>query len=348
MATPWNSPLARITSGHLPSLDGIRAVALLVVLSTHATIPLASPGYFGVDMFFALSGFLITSLLLAERARTGGIDLPGFVARRTIRLVPALVVTVVIAGPALALVFAAPVRVLVESASALLYLTPVTDRLIGPSLGYGQMWTLTMEQLFYLLWPLLFIVALRCRHGTRFLVGALAVATTGLYAIYLGVAFTGHTPPAMCRVAGIALGCLLAFALRAGITVSLPGAGIAGTVGTLLAWVLTPTPGESFVPMIAAASTCGLIVSLLGSPEGPLARLLGSRPLAALGTVSYEMYLWHLPMIVLFAAASGRERIDVWWMAYPLTLALAVGTHRFLMPFQRKLRHRFSVGRSAH
>lgn len=339
------SPLARVTEGHVLALDGIRAIALLFVLSTHASIPVASPGYFGVDMFFVLSGFLITSLMLAELDRTERVDLAGFVARRAIRLVPALIVTVVVVAPALALVFATPTRVLVESISALLYLTPFTDRLIGPSLGYGQMWTLTMEQLFYLLWPAIFILAMRRRHGCRVLVGALAVTTIGLYSIYLVTTLTGHTAPAMCRVAGISLGCLLTFTLRARSSRSLPVSGVAGVTGTALAWFLTPTPVEPFVPLIAAAATCGLIVSLLGSPDTPLARFLCWRPLTALGTVSYEMYLWHLPVIVLFAAVTGKGRLDVWWMAYPVALIMAFGTHRLLLPAQRTMRRRFSAGR---
>ncbi|MDQ1519575.1 MAG: hypothetical protein QOI55_648, partial [Actinomycetota bacterium] len=180
--------------GYNPALDGIRAFAILAVLGFHYTFRrrlLMPGGYLGVDAFFVLSGFLITTLLLAEHSRKSRISLRAFYARRALRLLPLLAVVLVVA--IIVNIVASPLSEGRPSrqaitAAAFYYANWFHLRPAGSELGFlAATWSLSIEEQFYLVWPLLFIGMLRVglRKGTLFAVTLAAAAASALWRLYL-------------------------------------------------------------------------------------------------------------------------------------------------------------------
>jgi peptidoglycan/LPS O-acetylase OafA/YrhL len=174
---------------YIPGLDGIRAVAVMAVLFYHANFPWALGGFLGVETFFVLSGFLITSLLLAEWRTTGQIDLKYFWLRRARRLLPAVWLLLLVL-PFLAAVFArdALPRLREDVSAALFYITnwvyivrevPYFESFGRPPL-LQQLWSLAVEEQFYLLWPLLLLILLRAFPNRRAAVLAATLVLVGL------------------------------------------------------------------------------------------------------------------------------------------------------------------------
>lgn len=178
MSTPTEQ-LAGI--GHLPALDGMRAVAVLTVMGFHATIPGFHGGRAGVDVFFVISGFLITSLLLGEEARRQRINIGDFYMRRLLRLYPALVTAIVVALVLAYLkipIFDASTRTFRETfigvPFTLLYSLNVARAADWSSGGFlGHTWSLAIEEQFYLVWPVVVVLVLRSR--SRAMLGWIAL-----------------------------------------------------------------------------------------------------------------------------------------------------------------------------
>ena len=332
MPAATSAPRARL--GYLPALDGLRALAIVLVVLHHASGIEQGPlefGVLGVDVFFVLSGFLITALI-AEQMRAGSFSRRRFYARRAIRLMPALVVTVVVMTPAAVIV--AGRWELVGAAAALLYLTPL---LTGQF--FFHTWTLAFEEWFYLLWPIVLAKFFRDRltlMQCAALVGALGVVTQGL--IYL-------VPGSfVARPSGLLIGCALALCwldgrrfrrpgamLALGLTMILVGAGVGPVLWDALPYTLA---------VVGAVLTIGAIAS---DAAGPVARGLASRPMVAVGVVSYEWYLVHFPLLQLTEELWGA--IQSLWMG-PLSLGIAFALHRALAPLQARLRSRLGESRA--
>src|SRR5882672_8926270 len=156
-----NTDRGTVRLGYRPSLDGVRAIAILAVLACHCEW--LQSGYLGVDVFFALSGFLITSLLLEEYTATGTITLRWFYARRALRLLPALLGLLVVGTSVI--LFTVPAEygpLALHEAAAVLFYVANWAWLIGLPLGlYGHTWSLAIEEQFYMLWPLALLGLLR-------------------------------------------------------------------------------------------------------------------------------------------------------------------------------------------
>ena len=289
--------------GYRPALDGLRGVAVALVMVRHLGQSFGvGGGTVGVGTFFALSGFLITTLLVEERQETGRVDLGRFWIRRACRLLPALAVmlaaVVVWFGVVEHQSYKGP------AAYAALYAgnwAQIGGRPFGP---LGHVWTLAVEEHFYLVWPLLFLALSRLRLPTAAaLTLALAAAST---ALRLGL-FAAGTSPARLQMGtdtrrdGLLLGCAVAFALaHAGRRprVAMPAAAAAiGVLGGLV--VVQPyhsfmlTAGYVLIPL-AALTVIGHVVG--AGPPSPVTTALAWKPVAALGKVSYGLYLWHLPV----------------------------------------------------
>ncbi len=301
--------------GHQPALDGLRGVAVVAVLLFHGGFGWASGGYLGVSVFFTLSGFLITRLLLDEHRTRGRIDLRRFYARRIRRLVPASTLTllaVVVLARSGALPADADLRgdllgaaLQVGNWSQLASGRSYADLFATPS-PVTHFWSLAVEEQVYLLWPLVLVALTRRSPGTarRGVVVACVVAAGAapLIALAWGPDAAYLATPA--RLAEVLVGAVLAAVLDLGrIAGWWRWAGVAAAALIAVLVVVTPADGgwayRGGLPLFALLSGAVVVAALV---EGPVRTVLGWRPLVALGTISYGVYLAHWPVFLLVDA----------------------------------------------
>jgi peptidoglycan/LPS O-acetylase OafA/YrhL/lysophospholipase L1-like esterase len=317
---------------HVAALDGLRGVAVAAVVGYHLRPELVPGGFLGVDLFFVLSGYLITSLLLEEHRSTGRIDLLAFAGRRVRRLLPAVVV-VVVAVTAYISVRGDLGEIERIRRHALATLGYVANWLFivdgdsyfadtaGPSM-LRHVWSLAVEEQFYLLWPLLAWVALRAsgRRAVGVLALILAIVSVGrMAALFDGGdpsrAYFGTDTRLFEPLIG-AFGAVL-LPLRAPRPRALNRAGSLAVVVWLGAVFVVDDAWSGFYR--GGALALGLIALLAVMGDGGVAaRLLGSRVLVGLGAISYAVYLWHWPLLLILR----REG----WRGVPLDLAVIAAT----------------------
>jgi peptidoglycan/LPS O-acetylase OafA/YrhL len=331
---------------YLRALDGLRGVAILGVLAYHSR--LLPGGFVGVDLFFALSGFLITSLLLHEWRKHGDIHLAGFWARRVLRLAPALVFAVF-----LALGASRHLGIELRSSWLLASLAYASNLLIGYGGVYplgllSHTWSLGMEEQFYLVWPLLLVAALRWRmRGVCAAAAVLCIlpamlrlryeaAHLGDPALWLRIYFA----PDM-RMDALAMGCLAGGWLALGTppgTMASAAITVGAVVGTLaLAVVSLGAQIGTIVatPMLFSAIALSSTAVVLGAVHlRGFDWLLSLPPLVWLGKISYGLYLVH---VIVFATLATEPR----WVQWLAAIALAAMSRGLVeQPFLR-LKHRF-------
>ncbi len=308
--------------GYRPALDGLRAMAVLLVATVHVTYLLVPEwagrwlpgGFLGVDVFFVLSGFLITTLLLEEHHRTGSVSLRSFYARRALRLLPAVVVLLLVHA-VLATLANADLGLEARTAGAVLLYVLNWVIASGGSVasGLGHLWSLSIEEQFYLVWPVLLLVALGRRRPTAFLVGTALtgiVVSAGVRALLWldGAGWEATYVRTDARADELLMGVLLAVAFRHGWR--LPHRwrhlGTGGLV-VLLACAATVPRESSWLYLGGGFTLVGLasvvLVAALLDAESPLTRAFSWRPAVCLGRASYSLYLWHVPV---FAAVTDR------------------------------------------
>ncbi|MEZ5245002.1 MAG: acyltransferase family protein [Acidimicrobiales bacterium] len=300
---------------HVAALDGLRGVAVATVVAYHLRPDWVPGGFLGVDLFFVLSGYLITSLLLDEHARNGRIDLLAFAGRRLRRLLPAVLVVVVVATAYVAATgeFGEVERARRHALATLGYVANwvfIADGdsyfadIAGPSY-FRHMWSLAIEEQFYLLWPGLVWLAIRAggRRGVAVVAAAVAAASLG----WMLVLHDGGDPSRVyfgtdTRIFEPLIGALVAvrMPLRAPKPVLASRAAIAGGLAWLVAVFVIDDRWTGFYEGGAAALAGLAVLTVVGATRpGIVANVLGWRPLVALGAISYAVYLWHWPLLLI-------------------------------------------------
>jgi peptidoglycan/LPS O-acetylase OafA/YrhL len=334
------------TKERAPGLDGVRALAVLAVMAFHEGIPGALGGYLGVDIFFVLSGYLITDLLVARRARRGRLDLRGFWTRRARRLLPALAVLLVTVTAAVAVIEPGQLGALRPAlGAAATYSSNWYQALhhvsyfatFGPPAPLQHLWSLAIEEQFYLIWPLILGLVLFLAE-TRRARASIAWAGAAASALLMAVMYTPGADPSLVYYgtdthatallvgSAIALTCPLARLVTAPPELArrLDFLGMAGLA--VLAWAVGHFPGAdpAVYPaglIIAALAAAGL--TLAAAAPGTISSLLSLPPLRWLGIRSYGIYLWHWPVIALTVAVLGRQPGNAWlWI---IEAAAAIG-----------------------
>ena len=379
MSTDANARGARPTLGHIRGLDGIRAFAVLSIIAFHTGLNSVPGGFYGVDAFFVLSGYLITSLLVKEWGGTGTIRLGRFWAGRARRLLPALFLMVTVVGIVMAVwpQVLQTQNIVGDAVSTVFYVsnwysihTGVTyfNLSTQPS-PFLHTWSLAIEEQFYLVWPLVVLGVLRlgtgrrrraAAPGRRFSVlggGTLVVqpAPTGaddpewvrrrrlhlLFAVAcLGslasavvmalLAPNGYTTRAYygtdCRAQALLVGAAISIGLtlwhggaeRAWFTRLAGVLGIAGALGTAALWMTTAettTFAFSGGFMVASLAAGAVVLGCVAAPRSVVVRFLELPPLPQWGRISYGVYLWYWPVLLVMTG----QRLH--WGVYPLFLA---------------------------
>jgi peptidoglycan/LPS O-acetylase OafA/YrhL len=322
--------------GHQPGLDGVRGIAIALVVSYHA-FGWPRGGYFGVDLFFVLSGFLITTLLLEEHAMTGCISLRAFYERRARRLLPALFMLLAVYAAVESAVGGHPWAPVLEG---LFYSTNFVVAFGGPHTPISQLWSLGAEEQFYVLWPLVMILLLRRRPNllAPLIFCSLAAASAeGIWLTASGASLPRVTYGPDTRSVGLLAGCLFAVSRnRIPVKVLRRRSALivvtAAPLATLAIAFLDPgAPLRELVLPLLALWFAGLVYE--ATDNGLVARLLAQRPLAFMGGISYSLYLWH-PLVITFFGTHPSFVIGVAAVAVSLVIA-ALSTRYVERPFRR-------------
>jgi peptidoglycan/LPS O-acetylase OafA/YrhL len=349
-------------AGRLPhwgSLDGLRGVAVVAVMIYHFKARAFNAGYLGVDVFFVLSGFLITTLLLGETAAYGAVHLKHFYARRALRLFPALCGVILVSLAAALLWSSAPwSRATITGIPFVILYVGNWVRAFDPnpsSLGLlGHTWSLAVEEQFYLLWPVAFIVLLkisgRVRIGVVLLAMAAGVMAYRAALIAHGVSIDRISNGFDTHCDGLLLGCALAFLLTSAPTIAwlhpyrtpIRVAGSLGAAALLLFMALGTSRDPTIygIGMSFAAIATFVIVLAVMTAGFPGCYLLETRLAVWIGRRSYGLYLWHYPVFLMWSfQGSAKAKAVEFAAAFAVSVVLAALSYRFIeLPFLRQKR----------
>jgi len=317
-------------SGFRPDIQGIRAIAVVLVLLCHAQLPFAEGGFIGVDVFYVLSGFLITGLIATEVERDGRVSIRGFYARRAKRLLPLAGTVLVFVAIVSLFVYGTARQVDVGGDIVAAALFVLNWRFIQQGTDYfafesgmispiQHYWTLAVEEQFYILWPLLLLAvglfAIRFgRHLKRSML--MVIVPIAIASLVYGLSYTQSHPDSaffstFARGWELAFGAVLALTLPK--TIKLPRlastllavSGLVVIIGS--AFVMKeadPFPGwRALLPVMA---TIALLVAGASTTSGPVGRLLSTSPFQYVGRISYSLYLWHWPFVVFAISIWGQ------------------------------------------
>lgn len=323
------------STGFRPDIEGLRAVAVLAVVLFHAGVPGIGGGFVGVDVFFVVSGFLITGLLWRDVAHTGSVRMARFYGARARRLLPAgtLVLVVTAIGSVWLLPPLQARDALGDGIASALYVGNYrfaargTDYLAAdaPPSPFQHFWSLGVEEQFYLLWPALIVGtawALRRRRAAAdrapsalpfaVVLGGVAAASFAVSSIW-----TDTRPPwaffsLPSRAWELALGGLVALSVPLWRRLPASAAAVAGGTGLVLIVVAcvrlgesTPYPGTA--ALLPVLGTVLVIGAGCGRPDAGVGRLLSLPPMGAVGRLSYALYLWHWPLLILAPSLVGHD-----------------------------------------
>ncbi len=336
-----------------PDVEGLRAVAVVLVVLFHASLPGLHGGYVGVDVFFVISGFVITGLLLRERSSTTRTSLASFYGRRVRRILPAgtlvIVATVVATYVALGAVYGNPTAVAARWTAVFLanfhFAGIGTDYLHAtlPPSPLQNFWSLAVEEQFYLVYPAIFLVAASIRSAVSlrarlvFTLVPIILASLMLSAVQTSASPTAAFFSPFTRAWELALGALVAVAtptlLRLG-----------RNTAALMTWVGLAAIGYAAVTYSSATAYPGtaVIVPVVGTalviaggtpvPRWGAESVLKLAPFQFFGRLSYSLYLWHWPILIIAAEYAGKDSLpfqqNLGWLA--LALVASYATYRLI------------------
>lgn len=337
--------------GYMPGLDGLRTLAVFAVIAYHLNLTWAPGGLLGVSLFFVLSGYLITNILLKQWENTGSIDLTDFWLRRARRLLPALFV--MLAGVMFWVMLYAPERMAALKQEALAAIFYISNWYLifqqvsyfesfGPPSPLGHLWSLAVEEQFYLFWPLLLGWGLHYLRQRKWIIGgtvAVALASAAAMALLYvpgldpSRVYYGTDTRAFSMLVGAALAIVwpsgkMTADLSGKKRLALDGAGSIGLLIVLFMIGRTSQYESSLYQggllIFSVAAAC--VVAVLAHPASILGRFFGWGPLRWLGECSYGIYLWHYPVIILTNPAVNTEGLNLsrtlWQIALSITLAV--------------------------
>jgi peptidoglycan/LPS O-acetylase OafA/YrhL len=350
-----NGTTSNQAATRLPGLDGLRALAVIAVIAFHEQLSAFTGGFLGVDVFFVLSGYLITDLLVAQWNRHGHLTLRGFWTKRARRLLPALGVVLIAVTAATAVIEPAQMTALRDALlAAVTYSSNWWQALahhsyftqFGPPPPLQHLWSLAIEEQFYLLWPLLLIGILKtCQSGR--IRAALAWLGAALSVLAMALIYVPGADPSRVyygtdtRASALFIGSALALTwpLRRMRALSRDDARVPDVIGlagiAVLAWAMGHFTGTDRLlypaGLLIVALAAGGVVLAAASP-GLISWALGWSALRWIGIRSYGIYLWHWPVIALADAAYPQQRPAHWiWLPEAaLSVGLAAASWRWL------------------
>ncbi len=344
---------------YMPGLDGLRALAVLAVIAYHEQLGWAPGGLLGVGVFFTLSGYLITDLLLGQWVRSGGLNLADFWLRRARRLLPALFVMLAVVTAWVTVVSPsrlASLRGAVAGAATYssnwyyIYTHSSYFARFAPPGPFDHLWSLAVEEQFYLVWPWLLLAGVFFLRGRRpgavrwLALPTLALAAASAVAMLM-LYHPGYDPTRIyegsdTRACGLLIGAALAMVWPSRRTegtalwrrVALDGAGFAGlAVIGLMIWRVGQYSAFTYQGglVLLSVATAG-VVAAAACPGALVGRALGWKPLRWIGVRSYGIYLWHYPVIILTSPANSAEDLPRAALQVAASIGLAALSWRFV------------------
>lgn len=326
-----------------PDIEGLRALAVCLVIASHARLPFLRAGFVGVDVFFVLSGYLITSLLMQEISSSGTVNFSRFYARRARRLLPAAITMVLVVCGAESIIMnpLAQFKILKAAVATVLYSSNFYFAHVQQQYFYQRSvaanpllhtWSLAVEEQFYLIWPVLLLLFARIIKSVRGRTLALAIISLAsfLLCVWLTAAnsvLAFYATPV--RVWEFGAGALLAFMPEQWLLGNRRLCSWFGAIGILTltasaTWIHASIfPG--YVAAIPVAGTLLLLMAGVGAPESPAIRLLRTSPAQVIGCLSYSLYLWHWPVLVIGQQLVPNNSVSIrlGWIAIACLLAAA-------------------------
>ncbi|WP_460542564.1 acyltransferase family protein, partial [Echinicola sediminis] len=316
--------------GYVPSLDGLRGLAIIFVLLTHANFQLGKNGIIGVDIFFVLSGFLITTLILEELNITNNFSYKAFYVRRFFRLVPALIFLLLIVSLYAFLFTSGEVTtsILEEIIASLFYFYNISWvwGFGGESTLLAHTWSLAVEEQFYMAWPIILLILVK-----RMKILNMIILISFFVLVSLILKFEGFASAIYQSILheSILLGVLAALWRWHFNSVKMPNYFIVLSIAILVYSGVFPSDLIRSILQNGSRALFGLVTSililtLLHNPAHILAKCLSNELLVRIGKISYALYLWHVPVFKWFHAHSTLRPYQSFILKFVLSFFLAV------------------------
>ena len=338
-----------VSLAYVPELDGLRGIAIIAVMLFHFKIPFIEGGFLGVDIFFVLSGFLITSLFIQEFDKLGRVNLRFFYMRRVLRLGPALICMLLVFC-LVGFVVLSKEKAIENSIDALISLVYLSNWtrafMLHPPDFLGHTWSLSIEEQYYILWPVVLLVLLRTMRDRKYivLIAALVGLISWLLRFYL--AMCGAPVERLyngldTRADALMVGCVLGILISSGLVNE-------NRRKLLLKWLMVIAPCSMvgvfsffifarwqdqemylFGFLIIELLTAALILDILVNRRSIIAKILSARWLIWVGSISYGLYLWHYPIYRMLFAMKFDE-LTIVWVGMLMTFSIATCSYYFL------------------